>query len=106
LPFQQRETIVDEFTRLAAGRSQKGHRLGLAIARPVARLLGGDLTVDDAPGGGPNCALWLPLCGKDELCGRVSSPAAGGESSSASRFSTYAATSTLAGSTTACSAHP
>jgi signal transduction histidine kinase len=61
IPAGQREAIFDEFTRLEDGGEQAGHGLGLAIARRVARLLGGDLTVGDAPGGGASFVLWLPL---------------------------------------------
>ena len=57
---EQREAIFDEFTRLDDRIPQKGHGLGLAIARRVARLLGGNLTVEDSPEGGANFVLWLP----------------------------------------------
>lgn len=60
IPPDQREAIFDEFTRLDDNSPQKGHGLGLAIARRVARLLGGDLSVEDAPEGGANFVLWLP----------------------------------------------
>jgi signal transduction histidine kinase len=51
IPADQRENVFAEFTRLP-GTSAPGAGLGLAIARRVARLLGGDLWVDPlhAPG--------------------------------------------------------
>lgn len=61
IPPEHREAIFDEFTRLEDGGAQKGHGLGLAIARRIARLLGGELTVADAEGGGAAFTLWLPL---------------------------------------------
>ena len=61
IPVDLRESIFDEFTRVDEGSALKGHGLGLAIARRVARLLGGDLTVGDGPGGGALFTLWLPV---------------------------------------------
>lgn len=58
---EHREAIFEEFRRLHDGTGTPGHGLGLAIARRVAELLGGALTVDDAPGGGARFTLWLPL---------------------------------------------
>ncbi len=51
IPADQREQVFAEFTRLP-GTTAPGAGLGLAIARRVARLLGGDLWVDPdhAPG--------------------------------------------------------
>ncbi|HEX6927551.1 MAG TPA: HAMP domain-containing sensor histidine kinase [Longimicrobiaceae bacterium] len=64
IPPEHREAIFDEFTRFA-NHGHEGHGLGLAIARRVARLLGGDLTVEDAPGGGACFILWLPARQED-----------------------------------------
>jgi signal transduction histidine kinase len=75
IPPEEREAVFDEFTRLGDTSAQKGHGLGLAIARRIARLLGGDLTVEDAPGGGASFVLWLPLRAGDERPGQVSPPA-------------------------------
>jgi signal transduction histidine kinase len=75
IPREEREAVFDEFTRLGDASAQKGHGLGLAIARRIARLLGGDLTVEDAPGGGASFVLWLPLRDEDARPGRVSPPA-------------------------------
>jgi signal transduction histidine kinase len=61
IPPEHREAIFDEFIRLEDASGQQGHGLGLAIARRIARLLGGDLTVEDAPDAGANFVLWLPL---------------------------------------------
>jgi signal transduction histidine kinase len=60
IPLEEREIIFDEFTRLHDGTAVAGHGLGLAISRRIARLLGGDLTVEGRPGAGSTFALWLP----------------------------------------------
>lgn len=66
IPPEQREAIFDEFTRLREGGAQPGHGLGLAIARRIARLLGGELVVGDAQGGGARFELRLPLPSEPE----------------------------------------
>jgi signal transduction histidine kinase len=60
IPDDLHEPIFDEFTRLDVG-SKPGVGLGLAIARRIARLLGGDLVVRSLPGQGSTFALWLPV---------------------------------------------
>lgn len=67
IPANQREAIFEEFTRLDDTGPQKGHGLGLAIARRIARLLGGDLNVEPAADGGANFILRLPLRDQDSL---------------------------------------
>jgi signal transduction histidine kinase len=51
IPPDRRESVFDEFMRLDDHGATKGHGLGLAIARGVARLLGGELTVADTTPG-------------------------------------------------------
>jgi len=60
IPADKREEIFGEFTRLESG-DTPGAGLGLSIARRVARLLGGDVTVDGEQRGGTRFTLWLPL---------------------------------------------
>jgi signal transduction histidine kinase len=60
IPADQRERIFDEFTRLDDHSSMKGHGLGLAIARRMARLLGGELGVTASNSPGATFVLWLP----------------------------------------------
>ena len=58
-PAQQAK-VFDKFERL--GRSgDGGSGLGLYISRRLARAMGGDLTVESAPGGGAQFTLSLPL---------------------------------------------
>jgi signal transduction histidine kinase len=61
IPGEQRESIFDEFTRIDDNNSAlKGHGLGLAIARRIARLLGGELGLVHTDEPGSQFVLWLP----------------------------------------------
>jgi signal transduction histidine kinase len=60
IPADQREAIFDEFSRLDDESPTKGHGLGLAIARGIARRLNGDLFVADSKEGA-TFELRLPL---------------------------------------------
>jgi signal transduction histidine kinase len=59
IPPSQLERVFEEFTRLDQS-GQGGSGLGLAIARRIARLLGGDITVQSELGSGSRFTLWLP----------------------------------------------
>jgi two-component system sensor histidine kinase MtrB len=53
--------VFDRFFKADPSRSSsRGSGLGLAIARENARLLGGDITVANAPRGGARLVLTLP----------------------------------------------
>jgi signal transduction histidine kinase len=56
-----REKVFGEFFRVPNDNGADGAGVGLAIARRVARLLGGDLRLRDTPGGGATFTLLLPL---------------------------------------------
>ncbi|HEX5435669.1 MAG TPA: ATP-binding protein [Gemmatimonadaceae bacterium] len=60
-----RERIFEEFEQVHAGprgdSAQRGTGLGLAISRRLARLLGGDLTVDSELGKGSTFTVWLAV---------------------------------------------
>lgn len=62
VPQAQRERIFERFTRgeQPTGKADGGTGLGLAIVRRIARALGGEVSVRDAPGGGALFALRLP----------------------------------------------
>lgn len=54
------EVIFQEFSRLDPA-AQHGAGVGLAISRRIARILGGDITVQSEVGRGSTFTLWLPL---------------------------------------------
>jgi len=60
IPAADRERIFERFARLDRGMRSVGHGLGLAIARAVARLHGGELEIEDSPLGGARFRVWLP----------------------------------------------
>jgi signal transduction histidine kinase len=61
--------IFDEFEQVNAGprgeSMQRGTGLGLAISRRLARLLGGDVSVESQLGKGSTFTLWIPVHGTD-----------------------------------------
>ncbi|MBW3655724.1 MAG: HAMP domain-containing histidine kinase, partial [Gemmatimonadetes bacterium] len=56
-----RERLFEEFYRADADGGVQGHGLGLSVSRRIARLLGGELTVESEEGRGSVFTLWLPL---------------------------------------------
>ncbi len=62
IPESLRERVFEEFFRVPATVAiAHGTGVGLAIARRLSRLLGGDLRLSDTPGGGATFSLLLPL---------------------------------------------
>lgn len=62
IPGDQLESIFAPFVQVEGGktRSRDGTGLGLTISRRLARLMGGDLTVESRPDKGSRFTLWLP----------------------------------------------
>ncbi len=62
IPEEHLTHLFDRFYKADPSRSaSRGSGLGLAIARENARLLGGDLTAANIPGGGARFVLALPI---------------------------------------------
>ena len=70
IPADWRERVFEEFARVPAARDlAPGLGIGLAVSRRVARMMGGDLTVEPNDGstngqsrlGGARVTLWLAL---------------------------------------------
>lgn len=60
VPERDRERIFDRFVQLDGSRSAPGAGLGLAIARMIARLHGGELCAGASPLGGARFELRIP----------------------------------------------
>ena len=65
IPEDQREQVFAPFFRLESSRNREtgGTGLGLAVARSVARRHGGDIVLEDRPGGGLRARVTLPRTG-------------------------------------------
>ncbi len=60
VPPERRDQVFAPFESSETPDGRTGTGLGLAICRQLARALGGDVTVHDAPGGGAAFVLTLP----------------------------------------------
>jgi len=67
----QREVIFTAFHAAPSPDGRTGAGLGLAICRQLARALGGDVVVGDAPRGGAAFTLTLPAAAPGERTPRV-----------------------------------
>jgi signal transduction histidine kinase len=68
IPAADRDRVFERFTRLddARDRDAGGSGLGLAIVRQIAQRSGGDVHLDEAPGGGLRARLVLPSAGRPD----------------------------------------
>jgi signal transduction histidine kinase len=63
VPDRDSERIFDAFQSLETPDGHRGHGLGLAISRQLARALGGDVRVESRGGAGSRFVLELPAAG-------------------------------------------
>jgi two-component system sensor histidine kinase KdpD len=60
IPRDQRERVFQPFQRLGDHPNGTGVGLGLAVARGFVEAMGGELTIEDTPGGGTTMVVSLP----------------------------------------------
>jgi signal transduction histidine kinase len=72
IPAEQHERIFEPFVQGTSGytRSHGGTGLGLAISRRLARMMGGEVTVESDAGAGARFTVWLPRAGSAVPAGR------------------------------------
>lgn len=78
IPPERRESVFTPFESEETPDGRRGTGLGLAISRELARVLGGDLTVDTSPGGGSRFTLRLPPAAPGGDAGGTPDPAPAG----------------------------
>jgi signal transduction histidine kinase len=78
IPREHRERIFDRFFRIDEARSREagGAGLGLAIAKWAVDVHGGQITVDERPGGGSEFRIVLPLGRVSETADKQTTPLA------------------------------
>ena len=61
VPVRERPAMFEPFQRLGDGVADSGVGLGLAVSRGFVDAMGGELSVDDTPGGGLTFTVSLPV---------------------------------------------
>ena len=67
IPPERLQTIFEPYQQSAIEDRHRGTGLGLSISRQLARLMGGDLTVQSEVGAGSTFTLWLPIAPSDPV---------------------------------------
>jgi two-component system sensor histidine kinase KdpD len=65
IPMAQRDLVFQPFQRLGDTDNGSGVGLGLAVARGFVEAIGGELTLEDTPGGGITMVISLPAARDD-----------------------------------------
>jgi signal transduction histidine kinase len=65
IPEADRERVFERFHRLGGSRSDPGLGLGLSIVRGLVRASGGEIRLEEAPGGGTAVRVSMPLYEED-----------------------------------------
>jgi two-component system, OmpR family, sensor histidine kinase KdpD len=60
IPREDRERVFRPFQRVADSENRAGVGLGLAVARGFVQAVGGDLDIEDTPGGGATMVIRIP----------------------------------------------
>jgi len=63
IPDPFKEKVFDRFFRLDSSRTKRGNGLGLAMTRAFVRAHGGEIRVEDTPGGGATFIVTIPKNG-------------------------------------------
>jgi len=61
IPSEERERVFRPFQRLGDNPNGSGVGLGLAVAKGFVEAVGGELSVEDTPGGGTTMVVTLPI---------------------------------------------
>ena len=67
IPPENLDAIFEPYQQTEAADERRGTGLGLSISRQLARLMGGDLTVQSEAGIGSSFTLWLPITPSDPV---------------------------------------
>lgn len=65
IPAAERERVFERFHRLGRGGGDAGLGLGLSIVRGLVRASGGEIWMEEAPGGGTAARISLPVFEED-----------------------------------------
>ena len=61
IPRRMRDKVFQPFQRLGDSPNGTGVGLGLAVARGFVEAMGGDIAIDDTPGGGTTMVISLDV---------------------------------------------
>jgi two-component system sensor histidine kinase KdpD len=75
IPLEERDRVFEPFYRRDAGGGRGGSGLGLAIARAIVVAHGGEIRIEESPGGGTSVLFTLPTAPpRDPKAGRRRQP--------------------------------